>query len=434
MAVIDKIIRSKTFYIVISCIASVILWVYVASYENTTQSVTLSGLEVQYIGGEDILQDRNLLVTDKDMQDVTLTLLVKRSLVSQLTKDTVHVSVDLRDIRTSGLFDRVYTITYDNVDEDDVIVTRRVPEYVSVNIDRMDVNPDVVVKGIFDGTVAEGYMREPIVYSPETIQVSGPESVISRIAYAKVVIDREDLSRTVSGVVEFTLVDADGQPVESGEIQTSVDKIQYTIPIVKVKDVGLTVNLLDGGGATEDNAVVRIEPSTITISGDAELLSGINQLQLGTIDLASFAQSSTETFAIVLPNGVNNLSGEKEATVTVSIKGLETKRVITTNIDFVNVSDGYRARKITQYKEVTIRGPKEIIDLIDKDNIRIVGDLADIGNAVGRYSVPTTVEILGYREVGVIGDDYNVVVSLEVDVPEEEPEEETEEGGETETP
>ena len=178
MAVIDKIIRSKTFYIVISCIASVILWMYVASYENTTQTVTLTGLEVKYIGGEDILQDRNLLVTDKDVQDVTLTLLVKRSLVSQLTNDTVHVSVDLRDIRSSGDYDRVYTISYDNVDEEDVIVTRRVPEYMKVKIDRMDVNPEVVVRGVFDGTVAEGYMREPIIYYPETIEVSGPESVI----------------------------------------------------------------------------------------------------------------------------------------------------------------------------------------------------------------------------------------------------------------
>ena len=424
MAVIDKIIRSKTFYIVISCIASVILWMYVASYENTTQTVTLTGLEVKYIGGEDILQDRNLLVTDKDVQDVTLTLLVKRSLVSQLTNDTVHVGVDLRDIRSSGDYDRVYTISYDNVDEEDVIVTRRVPEYMKVKIDRMDVNPEVVVRGVFDGTVAEGYMREPIIYYPETIEVSGPESVISQIAYAKVVIDREELTRTVSGVVEFVLVDSDGQPIESPEITTSVDEIQYTIPIVMMKDVGLTVNLLSGGGATEDNAVVRIDPPTISITGDAELLSSINQIQLGTIDLASFAQSTTETFAIVLPNGVNNLSGEKEATVTASIKGLDTKRIITTNISFVNVSQGYRARSITQYKEVLIRGPKEIIDLIDKDNIRIIGDLADIGNAVGRYSVPTTVEILGYREAGVVGDNYNVVVSLELDVPEEEETEE----------
>ena len=156
MAVIDKIIRSKTFYIVVSCIASVILWMYVASYENTTQSVTLTGLEVKYIGGEDILQDRNLLVTDKDVQDVTLTLLVKRSLVSQLTKDSVHVSVDLRDIRNSGEFDKVYTINYDNVDEEEVIVTRRSPEYMKVKIEKLDVNPEVVVRGVFDGTVAEG--------------------------------------------------------------------------------------------------------------------------------------------------------------------------------------------------------------------------------------------------------------------------------------
>jgi YbbR domain-containing protein len=427
MAVIDKIIKSKTFYIVISCIASVILWMYVASYENTNQNVTLTGLEVQYIGGEDILQDRNLLVTDRDMQDVTLTLLVKRSLVSQLTKDTVHVSVDLRDIRSRGVYEKVYTISYDNVDEEDVIVTRRVPEYMTVNIDRMDVIPEVVVKGVFDGTVAEGYMSEPIIYSPETIEVSGPESVISRIAFARVVIDREELTRTVSGVVEYTLVDSNGQIIESPEITTSVKEIQYTIPIVKVKDVALTVNLLSGGGATEEDAVVRIDPPTITVSGDAELLSGINQLQLGTIDLASFAQSTTETFAVVLPNGVNNLSGEKEATVTVSIKGLETKRVITTNISFINVSEGYVPRPITQYKEVVIRGPKEIIDMISGSNIRIVGDLTDIGNAVGRYSVPTTVEILGYREVGVIGDNYNVVVSLELDVPEEEQGEEPEE-------
>ena len=427
MAVINKIIRSKGFYIVVSCIAAVILWVYVASYENTTQTVTLTGLEVTYIGGEDILQDRNLLVTDRDMQDVSLTLLVKRSLVSQLTKDTVHVSVDLRDIRNSGEFDKFYTISYDSVDEDDVIVTRRMPEYMKVNIDRLDTNPEVVVRGVFDGTVADGYMLEPIIYSPETIEVSGPESVISKIAYARVIIDRENLSRTVSGVVEFTLVDHDGQPIDNADITTSVDEIEYTIPIVMVKDVGLTVNLLDGGGATSDDAVVRVEPSTITLSGDAELLSGVNQIQLGTIDLASFAQNTTETFAIVLPNGVNNLSGDKEATVTVSIKGLATKRIITTNIEFINVSEGYVAKRITQYKEVMIRGPLEIIDLIEGKNIRIIGDLADYGNAVGRYSVPTTVEILGYREAGVVGDGYNVVVSLEVEVPEEETGEETEE-------
>ena len=430
MAKIDRILKSKTLYIVISCIASVLLWMYVVKYENTTQTVTLSGLEVTYIGGEDILQDRSLLVTDKDMQDVSLQLMVKRRLVSQLNNDTVHVSVDLRDIRSRGVYEKAYTISYDSVDEDDVIVLRKTPETMTVNIDRIGVIPEVEVRGVFDGTVAEGYMLEPIIYSPETIQVRGPESVISRIDCAKVVIERENLTRTVTGTVGFVLVDEDGQPVESAEMETSVKEISYTIPIVKVKDVGLTVNLLEGGGAGADDAVVRVDPPFVTLSGDAEQLSGINQITLGSINLASFAQSTTETFAIILPNGVNNLSGDKEATVTVTIRGLTTKTITTTNITFENVSDGYVAKPITQYKEVVIRGPQEIVDLINGENIRIIGDLSDIGNAVGRYSVPTKVVIDGYREAGVVGDNYNVVVSLEVYVPEEEPEEGAEEGGE----
>ena len=429
MATIDRILKSKTLYIVISIVASILLWMYVVSYENTTQTVTLTGLEVSYIGDEDTLQDRGLLVTDRDTQEVTLSLLVKRSLVPLLTNDTVHVSVDLRDVRSSGVYEKVYTVTYDEVDEDSVIVLRKFPEFMTVNIDNLVTVPSVEVRGVFDGTVAEGYMLEPIVYSPETISVSGPESLVSRISYAKVVIDRENLSRTATGSVGFELIDRDGQPIESPEIGTSVSEVQYTIPIVMVKDVGLSVRLLDGGGATEDDAVVKVEPATITLTGDAETLNAINQLFLGTVDPSSFAQSVTETFSIILPNGVNNLSGEKEAIVSVSIKGLVTKRVNTSNISFANVSDGYVAKAITQSKEVVIRGPEEIVDLITGDSIFVVGDLADIGNAVGRYSVPTTVTIPGYREAGVIGDNYNVVVSLEVYEPEPEPgsEEETEE-------
>ena len=141
MATIDKILRSKTLYIVLACVASILLWIYVVSYENTTQQVTLTGLEVTYIGESDILRDRSLLVTDRDVEDVSLTLMVKRSLVAQLTNDTVHLSVDLRDIRSPGVYEKVYTIAYDSVDEEDVIVLRKSPEYMTVNIDLLSTNP-----------------------------------------------------------------------------------------------------------------------------------------------------------------------------------------------------------------------------------------------------------------------------------------------------
>lgn len=410
---VSKIAQSKTFYIVISCLASIMLWFYVVSYENRDMEVNLSGLEINYVGEDDILQDRNLLVTDKDMQTVNLTLICKRSVGTLLNKNNVEVFVDLTDIRATGVYEKVYTITYpSSVDEDDIIVAKKTPEFVTVNIDKLSSVP-VEIREDFQGSVAEGYMREPIVYEPETVVVSGPENVVSRVSYAHVVVDRENLSKTVKGTVGFTLMDEDGNPVLSEDLSTDVETVVYTIPVVMVKDVVLKVNLLDGGGANSSNAVVEIEPKTVTLSGDVSVLNGINQLVLGTVDLSSFAQSYTGTYTIALPNNVNNLSGVKEASVTVSVKGLATKRLVTTNISFINVSEGYTPTAITQFKEVVIRGPKEIIDIVDAENIRVVGDLFNIGNAVGRYSVPTTVYVDGYSEVGVIGSEYNVVVSLE---------------------
>ena len=435
MKTIKKITSSRILYIVLACILSVILWLYVASYVNTDMEAELTGLEINYVGGDDILRDRKLMVTEKDQQSVSLTIMGKRNVISAINKDEVQVSVDLTDIRRPGEYERVYTVTFpDSIKEDAVLIVKRSPESVTVNIDNLLTRP-IEVRGDFEGSVQEGYMQEPITYEPATVMVSGPEEIISHISCAHVVLDRENLNRTVTGTVSYTLLDYEDKPVDLQELSVDVTEVKYTIPIVMVKDVVLTVDLIEGGGAKETNAVVDIRPNVLTLTGDAELLQGINRITLGAIDLASFEQSYTVTYPIPLPNGAENLSGDKEATVTVSIRGLKVRSIITTNITFINVSEGYVANPITQYKEIVIRGPAEIVDLVEPGNIQVVGDLGEYGNAVGRYSVPTSVYITGYSEAGVIGSSYNVVVSLEPEpeIPPEPPEpteEPVEEAGE----
>ncbi len=430
MRTIKKITSSRALFIVLACILSVILWTYVASYANTDMEAELTGLEIDYIGGDDILQDRKLLVTEKDQQSVSLTLLGKRNVVSAIKKDDVRVSVDLTDIRSTGVYEKVYTVTFpESVKEDSVLIVKRSPEFVTVNIDKL-MTQSVEVRGDFEGSVEEGYMQEPITYEPATVQVSGPENVVSHIKCAYVVLDRENLTRTVTGTVSYTLLDYEDKEVDTQELSVDVTEVRYTIPIVMVKDVVLTVDLIEGGGAKETNAVAEIEPKVITLTGSAELLQGINKITLGTIDLATFEQTYSATYPIPLPNGAVNLSGEKEAAVAVSIRGLASRHIITTDISFINVSEGYVPIPITRYKEVIIRGPEEIVDLVDHGSVHVVADLSEIGNAVGRYSVPTNVYITGYSGVGVVEGNYNVVVSLEPEPeeppPTEPPEEETE--------
>jgi len=410
--IINKIASSRGVLIAISCLTAIVLWFYVTTVENKEIEATFTGIPVVYIGEEDILADRKFIVTNKDDQTVSMTVYGKRSVIHSLRKEDINVSVDLTDIRTTGTVERVYDVAFANgVNESEIIIRKQEPSYISVSIDRIS-SREVEIRGEQNITVAEGYMAEPTEYIPEVIVVSGPEEVISQVDHAWVEVERENLSKTVTTSVDYILRDENNNKIESDEIEVSVEKIDVVIPVIMCKDVVLTVELIAGGGAKEENAVVKIEPSRVTLSGDAGILSDMNQISIGRIDLRDFQLTYTDTFAIPISNELNNLSGVTEATVTVSLKNLATKRIVVSQIEFSNVSAGYVATPVTQYVEVLVRGPEEIVELINAYNIRIVGDLTELGEAVGRYAVTTRVHIDGYSDAGVVGE-YKVVVSLE---------------------
>lgn len=412
MKKINKLIKSRTFLIVLSCIASIALWVYVTSFENTTQQVTLS-IPVEFDGVGDKLPDRNLVMTDQDLKTVRLTLEVKRSLVGKLTEETVAVHVDLSDIRSSGVYEKVYTIGYEGVEEQEVTVVRMEPETVTVNIDDLKTVPIPVFGEIDMGCFAEGYEAENVSCSPASIQLTGPQALVSQVSYAEAVIVRENLSKSVSGSIAFVLKDATGETVEEQGLATNVEEVDYSIVVVKRGTVELGVQLIAGGGAAELDADVTIEPDTVTVIGDAAVVDGLSQIQLTEIDLGSFAEGYTGTYTIPLPDGVRSKYGVREATVTVAIHPLlETRQIRTTNISFVNVPEGYLAQVVGNSLEVLVRAPRELVELIEGESVFVQVDLAAIGAAPGYHSVTPAIEIRDFPDAGIVGSSYHLVISL----------------------
>ncbi|MBO4330473.1 MAG: hypothetical protein J5827_00185 [Oscillospiraceae bacterium] len=408
--------KSKTLYLVVSILASVLLWMYVVNYENKDVNNTVTGIEVEFTGIDGILADRQLVVTGVSTGSVDLTLLGKRSVVAPISRGDVRITVDLTDIRSAGEYDRVYNVEFTGVGKgaEDIFIISKSPEYITVKVDQTAKKP-VEIRGDFDGSVADGYMLEQIEYEPETVEVSGPAELVSQIRYAHVVVQRENLTRSVTGIVSFTLTDENGSEVTGDGLTTDVQAVKYTVPVVMVKDVVLGVDIIPGGGAGEENAFVEIDPPVITLTGSADILNSINRISLGSVDLSEFATAFGKTFTIPLPNDVHNLSGETEAEVEVTLKGLETKRIIATNIELNNISEGYSADTITQYKEVLIRGTEESLEDINADDVVIVVDLAGIGQAVGRYSLPGKVYVDSEENVGAVGGNYTVVVEITKD-------------------
>ncbi len=408
----NKILTSRAFFIVVSILVSIFLWLYVVNVENNEIDVTVSDIPVSFIGADDILADRQLLVKDQGTQNVSLTIRCKRSQATKMKRDNFEVTVDLTDIRSTGTHDRIYDVKLpEDVSEKDTLIIGKSPEYVTVDIVKLSSKP-VPVYGLLNGGAAEGYMVKQLEFSPATVMVSGPEEVIAKIDRANVVIERENLNKTITEQRSFQLVDRDNQPVESSEVDTDVDLIDVTVPIVMYKDVPLSIDIIEGGGARESNAIVDIEPAKITLAGDAELLEGLNKITLGAIDLADFESTYTGTYQIKINNELENISKTNEATVTVNLRGLTVKHVQAKNITCINVTDGYRAEVKTLFLDVKVRGPEGVVKLVDTYSISVFADLADLGTYTGNKQVPAKVYVDGYDDVGVIGT-YDVVISVE---------------------
>ena len=382
---LSKLYNSKAFWVIVSLILSIMLWVYVASVETEEFKQTFRGVRVQLVG-EALLRDtKNLVITDMDTSTVTVEVVGPRRIVGSLDSDNLYAQIDVSKLSRAAYTSQQYSVIFpDGTDTSNLTVTRKTPETINFMVSAQTTK-SVQVRGSFDGSIAEGFIAESVVFDPATITLSGPEAYLRNVDYAWVSFGKENVDSTYEVETGYTLMTADNIPASTAGITFSTDVVTATLPLLTVKDISLGVNLIEGGGATAENTKVTIEPDTISLAGDSKLLAGINKINLASIDLTDFTTSFSDTYVIPIDNELRNVTGATEAKVTVEIVGLETKTVKVTNISCINVTEGYTAEILTRSLDVTLRGSPESIAMLKDENIRAVADLTDMNGSVGTY-------------------------------------------------
>ena len=405
----------KILYIAFSIIASIALWMYVAYVENPDASVTITGISIEYTSSE-LLADNGLVVTNVDAETLNIRFVGKRNTVTKLSDKNMTATVDLSEIikddtRMAGVYQLSYDLAYDGASlPNGVSIASASKSYISVTVEKLD-SVIIPVRGVYNGGVGEGYSAETPVVSPETITVSGPQAVVTKIAYAQATLERANLTKSVTEAVPLVLYDDDDNVIESDDLILSQDTVNITLSVLMIKEVPLYVNAVYGASAGESNTKITIDPVSVTLSGDPEILSEINQIVIGTIDFTRFASTTTETFPITPPNDVKNVTGELTAEVTAEVFQKSTRRILASNIEITNVTEGYEESLITQNLDVTIRGDKDVLDKILSENIRVVADLAELGNTTGTFTVAAKVYVDGFSDVDAVGE-YKVTVTI----------------------
>lgn len=408
-----KILDSKALYVVLSVIIAVSLWFYVASQDEEMTDYTIYNVPVQF-EGLDVLENRNLMIVG-DTPKVNLKFKSTYRTYVELVKSEISVKVDVSSIAAPQEYSMGYTVTYPASLASFIQPISQSPTNVTFTVARY-VETDIPVRGVFDGSVAEGYLpgdSNDFVISPSVITVSGQEELVNQVVYARVVVSGDELTESVSGEYSYQLMSNSGEVLDGLDVECSVDTVYVDFPIWETKDVALVPNFIYGGGVTDSNLDYDMNYDTIKISGSKADLASVTEIVLESIDLANVQDGDVITRKIPLANELNNLSGYTEVSITIHINGVETKSVQTTNIRCINVPDGWNEELITQAMTVTVRGPQDELETISGDNVIVVADLTDVNPSAGQVTVTAKVYLASVgTEAGILGTDYRVVVSL----------------------
>ncbi|MGN1002283.1 MAG: YbbR-like domain-containing protein [Oscillospiraceae bacterium] len=402
----DKNTLQKAGLILVSLICALLFWVYVTETEGEVYSDTFSGVKVVFEGESNMRDNKGLIINSIDTTSVRVKITGDRRIVANLDAADLTAVIDLSSISRSGNYSLSYKIEYPNgTDASSLTVETRYPSVVNFYVDKLS-KKSVEIKGVFNGNPAEGYSIEPMEFNPSTVVIYGPETVLAEVDHAYVQVDREDLDKTLTFDSTYQLVDKEGELIDSDEISLEMDTVSVTVPVISIKTVDLTLDFIYGNGVTKDNVKYTIDPESITLTGDSQVLAGRNNITLDNIDLSEIDGVYTETYSIVIPNDTEIVEGPKEATVTIEIVGLATRTVSISrnNLSFTNLTDGFEAEIISDSLDnVKIRGKESVLNSISTSNIYAVADLSELGNTTGIAAVPVKIYIDGTADAGAVG-------------------------------
>lgn len=402
--------KNKILSILLAAVIAFGLWVYVITVEQPESEETYYNIPV-VLQNESILAERGLMIVS-ERPEVTLTLAGTRTHLNQLNESNINIITNVSSIVTPGTHELVYSVSFPgNIPSGSVTPQNSSPDMVKLKVENK-ITKQVKVVPEYVGTVAEGLIadKENVVLDYASIEVSGPESVLSMITQAKIQVDLEGQTETVVGEYTYTLCDDAGEPVDSQWVTTNVEAVNLTLTIRRVKEIALQVNVVPGGGATLATSSIDVQPKTIRVSGSEALLEDLDVLEIGTIDLGQLSSDETLTFPVVLPEGIINETGITEATVEVKFPNLRTVSLTVDKIQLSNVPEGLEAELVTQLLELKLRGPASLLEGVSAEDVTVTVDLSQAQAGTDKYAVQITLSDK-YTGVGALGS-YTVMVTL----------------------
>lgn len=394
--------RSKILSVLLSIAVAFGLWLYVITVDNPEFSDTVLDVPVSFTG-ETALNERGFIISLDLDSTVDLKLTGNRSDVIKCDRTNLTVKCDLSKIYDEGTHNLEYTVSFPGDVGNNALDVERYPSTIPVKVVRWS-QKEVPVSVVCEGTVPENYFAdtENVVKDFSSVLVVGPKSVVEQIDEALIRVDLTDQTESISQSYRYTLVNVNGEAVDASSIEVNLEEIHVDVKIQYVKEIPLVVKLVDGGGATAGNVKLDYEPRSIKLAGSEAILEDLNEIVLGTINLADYLETTEFTYTIPALEGVTNLSGVTEVKATLSFPSLTIKEFVVETFKIANVPEGLQVELITEQLPIKIRGLAGEVGRLTAEDIIVTVDFSGAQIGTSTFKVIVTFSD-GFQQLGPVG-------------------------------
>ena len=386
---LNALMMNNKFLLVLSVIISLVIWIYMSTGTTSDTTLTLSNIPIQ-IDLSDEARNSGLQIFSGAEQTASVTVTGSRATLGTMSESDVTVTAAANTINSSGSYSLPVSATKTNPSSNFQITSAVTPSNINVVVDYLressfQIQENVVYK------VSDGYYASTSL-ATKSIVISGPQTEISKIdkvsATAEINGTLTDSSTTDA---EIVLYDSSGNELSTDLLTMDFDKVKATVSVLPEKTVTVKptfTNKPSGLEITDD--MISVEPSTILLAGNKDILEKTDSVNLEAIDFSNLKNEKItfDALGIDIPTDCKNISNSTTAKVTLDLSGFTTKKFTVDNFTVTGLSDKYKSEITQKNISVTVIGPSSQIDDLSADSITGVIDISSSNGTTGSVQMP----------------------------------------------
>lgn len=418
-----KLFTNSKFLLVLSFVLACIFWVAFASTSDEESITVVSDIPVVIELSEEAQNDGLKVYRGGDTK-VTVQVRGNRLTVGSITSGDIQVlAQNISSINVANTYALSLSAKKVGIKTDYEIVSVT-PSVINVTVDKerqqefsisKNIDTSAVTLPVSKNSEISGYYLSQPVISQDTVIVTGPEQEVKKI-------NKVQVSDTITGEqkenivkrLKVQLLDSDGELIESDLLSVTPTEVDVTIQILQEKEIPVVSSFSNVPNGIDVDKLVKVSPSTITIASTEDVIESLTEITLDPIDFNQLDPTTTQvTRNITLPTGCMNLSDEQQAKISFDLSEYTSTVLTISDIELKNVPKGYSAQVSTKSINISIAGPKDVINEIATEDISATVDLSTLAEGFeGSQEMPVIIDMSQLNKCWCFNSETTVNISV----------------------